>query len=266
MEIIDAIEQAHLLVGEGRPGEALDILIAAAAEHPEDEDLKVEVALLYAERGLARPAEQGDEALADFAEARKWAELPLALAGMARVLARRGDLDGAEKVLKQALEEDPALPDALVQLGIIEISSGRPADAVEPLSKVIQAMPEYAPAYIGLALALDALGQPGDAHRALLEGRRRCSFDDALLVALGWSFAEREKDFAGARGVWRQAAELNRGNAGAWHGVAWAAAEAGDEVDMIRALDRAVELDRAGTLAFLEKAAVAQPLLKSYSP
>ena len=266
MEVADTIDRARLLQEQDRAGEALELLLAAAAEHPDEEDLKAEISFLYTDRGLGRPPEESDQSLADFTEARKWMELPLALAGTAKILSRRGDYAGAEALLRQALEADPELPEAHAQLGINRVSQGDMAAGAESLARTLELAPGHGPAYVWLASALEGLGRPEEAHRTLLEGRRRCPSDDRLLVPLGWSLAERAKDPAGAQDAWRRAIEINRGNADAWRGLAWAAAETGDEVEMIRSLDRSQSLDPEGTKSFLERYGASLPLLKKYVP
>ncbi len=264
MDVADAIDRSRLLLEQGRSDEALQVLLETASGHPDDQDLRIEIALLYTERGLGRPPEEDDAALADFAEALRLSELPLALAGTAKVLTRRGDYEGAEGLLKRALEADPDLPEAHAQSGLNRIARGDPAGGVESLARALELAPGYGPAYVWLASALAVLGRPDEAHRVLLEGNRRNPVDDGILVELGWSFSERTGEGARARESWRRAAELNRLNANAWRGLAWGAAEAEDELEMTRALDRAMELDPEGTRAFLDRSVCRKPLLEKY--
>lgn len=266
MDVADAIDRSRLLLEQGRSDEALDLLRSAAGEHPDDEDLKGELALLYTERGLARPPQEGDLALQDFAEALKHAELPLALVGTARVLTGRGDHGKAEEILGRALEADPELPEALAQMGLLKAVRGDFAAAAPLLTAALERAPAYGPGYVWLASALEGLGRAPEAHRALLEGLRHCPADDALLVAFGWSCARHSGDLKSARASWRRAAEINRRNAEAWKALAWGAAAAGDELEMTVALDRAAALDPEGTREFVERSRKDQPLLGKHAP
>jgi tetratricopeptide (TPR) repeat protein len=265
VDVADAIDRSRLLLDQGRSDDALDLLRSAFQEHPDDEDLKGEIALLFTERGLARPPQEGDLALQDFAEALKHAELPLALVGTAKVLTARGDHGKAEEILGRALEADPELPEALAQMGILRVSQGDFAAGAPLMAAALERAPAYGPGYLWLASALEGMGRPQDAHRALLEGLRHCPADDALLVGLGWSCARHTRDFGSARGSWRRATEINRHNAEAWKALAWGAAAAGDELEMTVALDRATALDPEGTREFLDRSRADQPLLGNYT-
>jgi len=261
VDVADAIDRARRLQDDGKADEALELLLAAAREHPDDEDLDAEVALFYTERGLRRPEA---EALADFAEAQKWMELPITLAAEAGIRVRRGELEKAEGLLGQALEADPDLLEARVALGRLWMAKGDPARAAEVLGGSLKLWPGSPASLVGLAEALRDLGRKGEALVALREAAARCPGDDRVLAALGQACAEAD-DVGGAREAWTRAAQMNRTNVDAWRGAAWAAARSGDELEMHRALDRAIELDPDGTRAWLEKEKSAVPLLATYA-
>ncbi len=248
MEVADAIDRARRLQEEGKADEALELLLEAAREHP-CEDLDGEIALFYAERGLSRP---DDEAEKDFEEAQSWHDLPLAVAGLARIALRRGDLERSEALAGRALEMDPEFPLALFAKGCLELKRGKAAAAAELLAKAVAGAPRFGEGYAVLSLALVQAGRLPEAEEALLRGMKECPGDDELLLAAG-GFWRASNQPARARQAFRRAAEINRFNAEAWRCVARAASEEGDEVETHEALGRAMEIDPDGTRAWLEK-------------
>lgn len=259
MDVADAIDRARRLQDEDKADEALDLLLRTAREHP-CEDLDLELASFYTDRGMRR---SGEEALADFAEAKTWFELPLTLAAEASERIARKEFDAAEMLLGRALEMDPELPLALYGQGCLRLEQGRFGEAVEPLTQAIDLVPTVGDGYKAAARALEGAGRKEEALNALLTGVAKCPRDDGLFVRLGWACAERN-DFPRACEAWRRAAELNHASAEAWRGVAWGAARQDDELRMNEALDRAMELDPGGTKTWLEKERAALPLLNRY--
>ena len=259
MELADAIHQARELQIQERPDEALQLLLAAAEEH-DDEDLWFEIAAFYADRGMRRPDVL---ALADFAEADKWAELPLASAGRAAVLVRREDFGAAEALTTQALELDPELPAAYLALGLLRLRQGQNGKAIEVLAKAIDLQPRYGEAYALLAEALIADGKKEFAQKVMADAAKMCPLDDKFLVALSRSYVA-EEEFAKATRALEQATIHNRENADAWRGLAWLAARDGDEPRIQEALDRAAALDRDATLAWIAQESVKLPALNAF--
>jgi len=234
VDVADAVDRARRLLDDDQADEALEILLAAAEVHP-CEDLDIEIACAYTERALGR---SGDEALADFAEARTWAEVPLTLVREAELRLQREELEQAEALLAQALELDPELPAARVLEGRIRLRRGDVDGAGEAFMTAVQAAPTYGDAYLGLAEALSRKERRKEAIAALAEGWRQDPGNDALLVALAEALTE-AKEFDKARDAWRRATEINRFNAVAWRGLAAALARDGDEVGSAQALSRA---------------------------
>jgi len=247
VDVVDAIHQALELQGRNRDDEALQILLAAAEQH-EDEDLWGEIALSYTIRGFKRPDAQAQE---DFTEAEKWAELPLTRVGLAGVAMRRKDFGRAEALVGEALEMDPELAEGRVFLGELRLHQGRVPEAVEILAKAVDVHP-YAGAYAVLAQALEAAGKPDFAAKAVAEGLKKFPMSDLLLLELARACVAAE-DLEKARRVLEQAVTANDANAEAWRRLAWVAAKDGDESKMIESLDRASGIDREGTLAWIAK-------------
>jgi len=236
MDVADAVDRARRLLDEEKPDEAIQLLLDAAREHP-CEDLDIELASAYTERGLSR---SGDEALADFAEARSWAELSLTFTSEAALRFARQELEQAEALLAEALERDPELPAALVLAGRLRLHRGDVEGAGEAFMTAVQAAPRYGDAYAGLAEALIRAGRRKEAIGALAEGSRQDPGNDALLVALAEALAA-EQEHGKARDAWQRATEVNRFNAAACRGLAAALARDGDEIGSAQALARAEE-------------------------
>lgn len=259
MDLADAILRARELQIQGQAEEALQLLLSAAEEH-EDEDLWFEIATFYAERALNRPDAL---ALADFAEADKWAELPITLAGKACILARRGELVEAETLTTQVLEMDPEYWVAHLALGELRFRQGRRPEAAEALAKAIDLHPAFAEAYLKLAEVLIAEGKKDFAQQVLTDARKKCEWNDRLLVALSELYVE-EADYAKARRALEQATTQNAENAEAWRRLAWLAARDDNETRMREALERAASLDRDATLAWVAREGEQLPALKTF--
>jgi tetratricopeptide (TPR) repeat protein len=248
VDVVDAIHRALELQLERRHDEAIEILLAAAKEH-DDEDLHFEIANHYAQRGLQRA---DAKAAADFDEADKWADLPLTKAGRAAMTARSGDLDRAEALSAEALEMDPELPMGHTARGVVRLRQGKAQEAVESLAKAVELGPGSGLAWALLTEALTAAGKPEFAAKAMAEGLRHCPADDRLLVVAARAYLAQE-EVGRAKRALELAAEQNPENVDAWRGLASIAAKDGDENSMIRAVDRAMAIDREGTVAWMAK-------------
>lgn len=244
MSVAEAIDLARRLLDEGKLDEALDALLKAAEAHS-DPDLDLEIALVYTERGLAKP---DDEAMKDFEEAESWSELPLTMTAKADVLLRRGDLAGAEPLFARALEADGQMPEALLGMGRLRLAQGRVDEAGELATGAVQSSPRSGESWLLLAEVLERVGRKEEATKALEEGLRYDVGNARLLTALGCRLEDPE---AAIRAL-RRAVDLAPANAEAWRGLALADARAGNEVGMHQALDRALALDPEGTRHWLE--------------
>jgi len=122
---------------------------------------------------------------------------------LARIHLERGGPDQAEQVYRDAaalyrgrglarsitsLLLWPEVGTLLQEHAVLLMSSGRPVEAVEMLTELIQEDPTWAPAYIELARAYRRMGQPTEANRVLDEGLRRTD-DEPLWVA--WRMRQR---------------------------------------------------------------------------
>ncbi len=263
MDLADAIHQARELQDKDRFEDALQLLLRASEEH-EDEDLWFEIATLYFERGLRRPEgpDADDQAWADFDEADKWVDLPGTKAGRASILIRRKDFEKAEALVAEALDLDPDLAWSHGVLGRLRLRQGRFGEATESLAKAVELHPGYAAAWVLLGEALAAAGRKDFALKALTDGVKRCPVDDTLLVALAGMYREADDLDRAARAL-QQATTLNRFNASAWRGLAWIAVKRGDELAARQSIDKAIELDRDATLAWIAKESLTLPELNA---
>jgi len=73
-----------------------------------------------------------------------------------------------------------------------------------------------------------------------------------------------QEDVGRARRALELAAHCNVENADAWRGLAWIAAKNDEDEPMRRALERAVEVDREGTLAWIAKESLTLPGLNAF--
>ena len=80
---------------------------------------------------------------------------------------RDGDLDEAERLYRQALALDPALPDGLHGMGLLALGRGLPAQAIALIGRAVAARPEIALYTLNLGLALHAKGHLEEARAAL---------------------------------------------------------------------------------------------------
>jgi tetratricopeptide (TPR) repeat protein len=259
VDLADAIQQARELQDQQRYDEAIQILLKAAGEH-EDEDLWFEIAAFYADRGFRRPDAL---ALADFDEADKWADLPVSRLGRAGILARRGEFEPGEALVKEVLEADPEFAGAYGALAQVRLLQKRYGEAIDVLAKALELNPRYAEAYALLAEALRAEGKLDLARTALADGAKRCPGHEGLLVSLAHSYMEAE-DFAKARRALDQAVTLNSENVEAWRLLGWIAAKDGDELRMSESLDRAAALDPDATMAWVTREAEKLPALGAF--
>jgi MSHA biogenesis protein MshN len=78
----------------------------------------------------------------------------------ARLLAQSGDATGAVTVLEGRLTNGGGAPEALQMLGALHQQQGHYAEAVAVYRRLIEEAPRTGPAWVGLAIGLDALGDP----------------------------------------------------------------------------------------------------------
>jgi tetratricopeptide (TPR) repeat protein len=115
----------------------------------------------------------------------------------------------AAKACKKALEIDPELKEAHLNLAMSEFYMGRPKEAAAILDNLIRKIPEYIPAWALLAAALTLIGE-ADQYRVTVDRMRKNDTNPAVFFQ---AYAEkllsagREEDGArlleAARSIWR---------------------------------------------------------------
>lgn len=105
-----------------------------------------------------------DEAEAAYRDAlRLDPALTNALTNLGNLRYRRGDQDGATRYYRQALQLDASHPEALYNLGFVAQDDGDDAAAISYFEAALRSDPAFADAHFNLGLALLAVGRPGEA-------------------------------------------------------------------------------------------------------
>lgn len=113
------------------------------------------------------------------------ARSPLALTHLdagAHLLAE-GALDRAEARFRLALEFQPDLAEARMNLGLVELARGHLTDAAADMRSAIGLRPDFAEAHANLGVVLEAMGEPTSA---------RAAYESALAIHPGLVFARRD--------------------------------------------------------------------------
>lgn len=104
-----------------------------------------------------------------------------ALFFLGRARFRLNDLPGAEEALAKAAELAPGSVEALVQLGVVQLARGRPADAQRSFRRAIEAKPNLPEGWFNLGLALGSENR-AESTAAFREAiRLRPTFAEAYL-------------------------------------------------------------------------------------
>lgn len=156
-----------LRMGEGKQQEAMAVLAAALEQFPGDLELQGLQALAALDLASGPPPGEVVEKLRELSVAKKYdANLPFQLA---RALARKGDVVGAERALNEALKRDPNFLAARYALGQLQAENGRHQRALEISEQILAEQPANAQAQLLQAGALAGLERYAEA-RALLNG------------------------------------------------------------------------------------------------
>lgn len=147
--------QARLLVEQGLPAAAEESYRAAIANRPDDAQLKLDLATLYAE-SLKKPG-QAVSLLREVVRLKpEMVEAQLQL-GMA--LSMDGRIEEAGRVLDDALRREPNTPRVLHARALAYLKQGQAGKALELLDKALAQRKDYAAAVVARGDALQALGR-----------------------------------------------------------------------------------------------------------
>ncbi len=237
-DIADSVDQARSLLERHRYDDAIALLLQAAETHPDVEDLEIEIACAYCERGMERlTRDERDGARSDLQESLTWATVVTALLGLGEVERRSGNLAHARHFFEEALAVDAEFYPAREALGIVKLAQGDAAGAEADFRSVAETAKSPG-AFVGLADALEALGRPDEARAALEVGVGTEPNSDLLLVGLA-----RRSDPAAAIPLLRRATELNRFNFRGWFELLKACCAQNDPESAVESLDRCLDLD-----------------------
>jgi len=157
---------AVALMHSGQVDQALEHFRQVLQYAPKHMESLVNIGGIHLSRGEA------DQALRAFTSALSVWDVPLVRANLAVAYIQLGQFDEAERHLREALKQNPHLPDALTNLGSVLLRAERFAESAEMSRRAIALSPEFAMAHNNLALALLALGQEGEARGHVAEARR----------------------------------------------------------------------------------------------
>ncbi|MEA2562012.1 MAG: hypothetical protein QOH06_3516 [Acidobacteriota bacterium] len=147
---------AQALLESGQTGEALEVMRKARAEKVTTETLLRQLGLTLSEQGRAEEALEVLRPMAEGGDSHSRNALALALS-------EAGRQKEAYEVLQKVLADDPGNPQALEQLGLIELRLGHWMQARNFSRKAVDLKPGLPLAWNNLGVALYQLGQPGEA-------------------------------------------------------------------------------------------------------
>lgn len=172
---------------------------------------------------------------------------------------RRGHLDRASAVYQAALAEDPDRPDALRLLGLVALQRGKPAEALELLSRAVALRSEDASYHASLAEAYWALGELARAAECCRTALRLRPGDPEILCNLGSTLVDQSEIDAGI-GHFREALAARPGFGVAHHNLANALRIKGEKAEALmhfrkaaRAMPDNAEVRNALGQALLER-------------
>jgi tetratricopeptide (TPR) repeat protein len=153
------------------------------------------------------------------------------------------DMDGKFPAERQALETaiklDPTLAQAWSKLGVLDMSQGRPDDAIQNFKKAIEIDPQLTEAQLNLATIYDAKGQVKEAETLLRRAiesepqNAQAHFNLGLVLAQQQRFPEAESELS-------KAATLDSGNLNAQTALAEVEAREGKSESSIEILRKVV--------------------------
>jgi Tfp pilus assembly protein PilF/ketosteroid isomerase-like protein len=199
--------QARLLVEQGLPAAAEESYKAAIGSRPDEVQLKLDLATLYAEF-LKKPG-QAVSLLRDVVRQRP--DMIDAQYQLGVALSMDGRVDEAGRVLDDALRREPGNARVLHARALVLLKQGQPDRALELLDKALAQRKDFAPAMMARGDALQALGRSEQA----LEAYRRAvpmAPSSALPHALVAQTLQRLKRNGEAEKAYREALRLEPDN------------------------------------------------------
>jgi tetratricopeptide (TPR) repeat protein len=162
--------------------------------------------------------------------------------GLGVVELNRGNLTAAEADFRRAVQLDPSYAAPHEHLGVVFARRGEFDKAIPEFRTAVGLRPDDPGAVSGLADALMAAGQPGEALQYYeLIRRHQARPDPLLLVAMARAEGERGRPDA-ARRLAGEAIALDPAHGEAWYIASLADLTMGNTADAEKALDRATSL------------------------
>src|SRR5579859_1476919 len=109
---------------------------------------------------------------------------------------RAGDLDSAEKVFTQALNQGVKIPLIYHNLGVIAQERGQHEQAVARFRETLRLQPEFGPAHLLLGVNLLALGENAEAARELKTAEKLMPAEPQVHLQLARAYDTLEQHFA----------------------------------------------------------------------
>jgi len=168
-----------------------------------------------------------------------------------------GDLGEALTRYRAALEERPADPELMANVGQILVAMSKPAEAVPFLEKAVEAEPFSIVARFDLAVAYSRTGQPKEAVDQYETLVRSGTADARAYHNLGLSLRQLGRN-ADAAAAFERATALAPGQAPGWLGLALSLEADGRGGDAAAALERYLSLEPSGPDADNVRARIAR--------
>ena len=150
---------ALALTHEGRLDEALQQYSQVLAVSPKHMESLINMG------GIHLSQNEPDRALKAFTKALSVWDVPLVRANLAVAYMQLGQLDEAERHLKESLKTKGDMPDAWTNLGSCLLQQGRLEESIEASLKALELMEEFAMAHNNLAVAYWELKQTDKARQ-----------------------------------------------------------------------------------------------------
>lgn len=239
--------RARMLVEQGLPSAAEESYRSAIGAHPEQTQLKLDLAALYTEQ-IKKPA----EALPILRELiRQNPDLAAAHLQLGLALSADGKLDDAGRALDEAMKRAPNDAMAVNARGLIALKQGQADRALALFDKALVLRKDFAGAMLARGDALQALGKPDQA----IETYKRAAMlapTSALPHALRAQALERMKRPAEAEQAYREGLKLEPENTLIANNLAFLLASQKLKLDEALALAQRVTAKESGRAAYMD--------------
>ena len=243
---------AEHLDGRGESGEAVELWRQLSDRYPGGGAWHATLAASLSAAGRRDEALQAIRQVYRLAPERR-AEIQI---NEAEILAQHGDLDGAERLLREAAQQRPEDPIPPYNLAQLELQRQDLRVAAEAFERLTERFPNFALGHYNLGVALSRLGQVDAAAESFSRALQLTPYDAASHNGFGLAL-ESSGDTEEARRAYERALELDPGYTLAAFNLADLLLSEGSPDD----LPRAVELYRQGLRRQPDNRAARQQLM-----